>query len=77
MSNIKKIIVRKLKDEMNRLGMSQAKFGELIGVTYRQQIYALFQTEGKGVSVDKLEEYLGELNLTVEDVILGHKDDVI
>lgn len=60
---------------MDRLGMSQAKFGELIGVTYRQQIYALFQTEGKGVSVDKLEEYLGKLNLTVEDVILEYKED--
>lgn len=75
MSNVKKIIVSKLKDEMVRLGMSQAKFGELIGVTYRQQIYALFQTEGKGVSVDKLEEYLGKLNLTVEDVVLGYKED--
>jgi transcriptional regulator with XRE-family HTH domain len=75
LSNIKKIIVSKLKDEMDRLGMSQAKFGELIGVTYRQQIYALFQTEGKGVSVDKLEEYLGKLNLTVEDVILEYKED--
>lgn len=76
MSNIKKIIVSKLKEEMVRLGLSQAKFGELIGVTHRQQIYALFQSEGRGVSVDKLEEYLERLNLSVEDIIFSYNINV-